>query len=123
MVQVTTSVGPGIGELAKCACGYSDCPCYTYGVETTINGSNPIMSVTSDLIRSNMSAEDRFLTDQFLVDSNGALSTDGRTAFVNWLYSQGTAKADFVAAAKAAKKQVANDHVADRADVTADEAE
>ena len=78
------------------------------------------MSIQSDLAIVKLSADDRFLRNEGLTDSFGVFNSDGGHAFMAWLIEQGTNKADFVAAAKAAKKQLANDRKADTDAVSAD---
>lgn len=79
------------------------------------------MSARNELIRANRTPDERFLLDEYIVNSDGALTSDGTAALLQWLFD--TNRDAFVADLRAAYKANANATVADKAAISADEAE
>lgn len=79
------------------------------------------MSAKTELIRANRTPDERFLLDEYIVNSDGTLTSDGTAALLQWLFD--TNRDAFVADLRAAYKANANATVADKAAISADEAE
>ena len=84
------------------------------------NKESQPMASAQDLVKSKLTADDRFAQSEYLENSNGTLTGDGASAFLQFLYDD-TTRAKFLAAMRTAKKKIANDEKAYRKSVAADE--